>query len=298
MPSEEPLSTATTPRRGWVCAASDSRHPRSQATASRVTSTTSTLGERTSSDGGRSIDGCRGHEGALRRRASLARRSCRTQEGGRCPPSETCGDPTATASSRSASSPALRAAVFLAAVFFAVALLACGLPARSSSWPPACARRSSCALSPSSPSPCARRRLPGRGLPPSRSSFLAVDLRRLGGGGLPLARAFLAAAFLLAVVFLAAVLRFAVDSLLRGRHRSPPFLGLRTPCASGVAVPVRSSLPTRRTARRGEGRSSGTRCEPGQSAQIRLASLDEPPFSGKKTSGSCSPHRARSCHGM
>jgi hypothetical protein len=29
-----------------------------------------------------------------------------------------------------------------------------------------------------------------------------------------------------------------------------------------------------------------------------LASLDEPPFSGKKTSGSFSLHLARSCHGM
>src|SRR4029077_2246622 len=36
----------------------------------------------------------------------------------------------------------------------------------------------------------------------------------------------------------------------------------------------------------------------GHSAQIRLASRDEPPFSGKKTSGSYSRHRARSCHGM
>src|SRR5712691_9946057 len=36
----------------------------------------------------------------------------------------------------------------------------------------------------------------------------------------------------------------------------------------------------------------------GHSAQMRLASLDDPPFSGKKTSGSYSRHRARSCHGM
>src|SRR5438093_12996136 len=35
----------------------------------------------------------------------------------------------------------------------------------------------------------------------------------------------------------------------------------------------------------------------GQSAQIRLASRDDPPFSGKKTSGSWSRQRARSCHG-
>src|SRR5439155_12281090 len=34
------------------------------------------------------------------------------------------------------------------------------------------------------------------------------------------------------------------------------------------------------------------------SAQIRLASRDDPPFSGKKISGSKSRHRALSCHGM
>src|SRR2546422_2843724 len=33
------------------------------------------------------------------------------------------------------------------------------------------------------------------------------------------------------------------------------------------------------------------------SAQIRLASREDPPFSGKKISGSKSRHRARSCHG-
>src|SRR5438477_7491368 len=36
----------------------------------------------------------------------------------------------------------------------------------------------------------------------------------------------------------------------------------------------------------------------GHSAQMRLASREEPPFSGKNTSGSCSRQRARSCHGM
>jgi hypothetical protein len=35
----------------------------------------------------------------------------------------------------------------------------------------------------------------------------------------------------------------------------------------------------------------------GHSAQIRLASRDDPPFSGKKISGSKSRHRALSCHG-
>src|SRR5438067_13326936 len=36
----------------------------------------------------------------------------------------------------------------------------------------------------------------------------------------------------------------------------------------------------------------------GQSAQMRLASREEPAFSGKKTSGSYSRHLARSCQGM
>src|SRR3954452_16384700 len=36
----------------------------------------------------------------------------------------------------------------------------------------------------------------------------------------------------------------------------------------------------------------------GQSAQMRLASREEPPFSGKKTSGSYSRHLALSCQGM
>src|SRR5439155_13775508 len=38
---------------------------------------------------------------------------------------------------------------------------------------------------------------------------------------------------------------------------------VKTPCASGVVVPARSSRPTRRSARRASGRSSGTRCERG-----------------------------------
>src|SRR5438552_18209504 len=35
----------------------------------------------------------------------------------------------------------------------------------------------------------------------------------------------------------------------------------------------------------------------GQSAQMRFASREDPPFSGKKISGSNSRQRARSCHG-
>src|SRR3990170_2895829 len=124
--------------------------------------------------------------------------------------------------------------------------------------------------------------------------FLAV-LRFLAAGRLFAAVRFLAAgrffaaglraaAFLLAAVrFLAAGLRaaaflaglraavflFAVDLFLAG-DIGHPLSTLRTPCASGVAVPVRSSLPTPRSARRDEGRSSGIRC--GQGSQCRSAS--------------------------
>jgi hypothetical protein len=80
--------------------------------------------------------------------------------------------------------------------------------------------------------------------------FLAVDF---------LAVDFLAAD-LRAVVFFAAGLRvavflLAVDFFLAGDIGHPLSDQIRTPCASGVAVPVRSSLPTPRSARRVEGRS-------------------------------------------
>lgn len=83
-----------------------------------------------------------------------------------------------------------------------------------------------------------------------RVVFLAVVFRFL------VAAPFLAAAerltlfrFLVAAAFLA-----AVDFFLAGDIGHPLPL-LRTPCASGVAVPVRSSRPTRRIARRDEARS-------------------------------------------
>jgi hypothetical protein len=64
-----------------------------------------------------------------------------------------------------------------------------------------------------------------------------------------------AAVFLLRVVLRAAVLRFAVDLFFAGDIGHPLSIGIRTPCVSGVAVLVRSSLPTPRTAHRDEGRS-------------------------------------------
>jgi hypothetical protein len=64
-----------------------------------------------------------------------------------------------------------------------------------------------------------------------------------------------AAVFFFAAGLRAAVLRFAVDLFFAGDIGHPLSIGVRTPCASGVAVLVRSSLPTPRTARRGEGRS-------------------------------------------
>jgi hypothetical protein len=66
----------------------------------------------------------------------------------------------------------------------------------------------------------------------------------------------LAVVFLLAVDFFRPAVFFrAVAFFLRAgamRHLLP---ALRTPCASGVVVPVHSCLPTRRSARRGAGRS-------------------------------------------
>jgi hypothetical protein len=85
-------------------------------------------------------------------------------------------------------------------------------------------------------------------------AFFAATLR-LAEATFLLAVAFLAATLRLAVAFLAAVLRFAVDLFFAGDIGHPLSIGVRTPCASGVAVLVRSSLPTPRTARRGEGRS-------------------------------------------
>src|SRR3990170_2285866 len=115
--------------------------------------------------------------------------------------------------------------------------------------------------------------------------FFAAVLRVAGLRAVRfLAAGLRAAAFLLAAVrFLAAGLRaaaflaglraavflFPVDLFLAG-DIGHPLSTLRTPCASGVAVPVRSSLPTPRSARRDEGRSSGIRC--GQGSQCRSAS--------------------------
>src|SRR6266508_4470861 len=69
---------------------------------------------------------------------------------------------------------------------------------------------------------------------------------------------FLFAVFLFTVrflaVFFAAVFLFAVDLFFAGDIGHPLSM-LRTPYASGVAVPVRSSLPTPHAARRGAGRS-------------------------------------------
>jgi hypothetical protein len=65
----------------------------------------------------------------------------------------------------------------------------------------------------------------------------------------------LRAALFLAAGLRAAVFLFAVDLFLAGDigHLLP--IQLRTPCASGVCVPVRSSRPILRTARHGEGHS-------------------------------------------
>ena len=70
---------------------------------------------------------------------------------------------------------------------------------------------------------------------------------------------FLAAVFFLPVVFLRAVDLRAVDFLRLAAMSGHLLPALRTPCASGVAVPVRSCLPTPRTARSYEGRRSSRR---------------------------------------
>jgi hypothetical protein len=158
-------------------------------------------------------------------------------------------------------------------------LPACGLPARRL----LCRR-------------LARGGLPTRGLPPRRLARSGLLLRcrlaprglpprrllrcRLARGGLP-STGGLASRGLLRRWLASRRLALRGGSLLCGRHRSPPSLGVRTPCASGVAVRVHSSHPTPRTARRGEGRSSGTRCEPDN--RHRSASPPEmnPPSRGR-----------------
>ena len=61
-----------------------------------------------------------------------------------------------------------------------------------------------------------------------------------------------------------------------------PFPQLRTPSASGVDSPVRSSRPTRRTARRGEGRSSGTRSARGSRRRSASPPSMTPPSPGRR----------------
>jgi hypothetical protein len=77
-----------------------------------------------------------------------------------------------------------------------------------------------------------------------------------------------------AVDLRAAVLRpvdfFAVDLFLAGDIGHPLSVLVKTPCASGVGVPVRSSHPKPHSARRAEGRSSGTRCERGSQRRSAL----------------------------
>jgi hypothetical protein len=65
----------------------------------------------------------------------------------------------------------------------------------------------------------------------------------------------LRAAVFFAAGLRAAVLRFAVDLFLAGDMGHPLSVLVRTPCASGVAALVRSSLPTPRIAHRDAGRS-------------------------------------------
>ena len=231
------------------------------AAASRTTSTTSTVGERTSSDGGRSIDGCRGHEGALEAAASLARRCFeRTRKGGDAPlPSMRRRSDGYRFFAVRLFGRRLRAAVFLRRGFLAAGFLRAVF---------------------------LRGRLLGGRL--ARGGLLArcrLLGRRLARGGRLLRRRLAPRVVFLAVDFFAAGLRAAVFLLgawplarrrlfrfgrsscappscasrptlfFAGAIGHPLSIGLRTPSASGVAAPVRSCLPTPRTARRGGGRS-------------------------------------------
>ena len=165
---------------------------------------------------GGTIDGCRGHEGRPQAARSLARRCSNTRKGGHAPLPSSNGDPTATATSRSASSP-----VYAPQSSWPRGAFCVWSSCASSSWPPACARRSSCAWS-SSASSCAWRSSFAAGL--LRVVFLrAVFLRcRLARGGLPL-RGRLARRGLLRRRLASRRLALRGGSLLRGRHRSPPF---------------------------------------------------------------------------
>ena len=80
---------------------------------------------------------------------------------------------------------------------------------------------------------------------PTAVSLVPVFFRAAG---------FLPVVFLRAVVFLAVVFLRAVD-FFRAVAMCHLLPMLRTPCASGVVVPVRSCLPTRRIARRDAARS-------------------------------------------
>jgi len=97
--------------------------------------------------------------------------------------------------------------------------------------------------------------------------FLAAGLRAAVflAAGLRAAVRFLAAGLRAAVFFAAglrvAVLFLALELFFAGDIGHPLSFSLRTPSASGVCVPVRSSLPTPRSAHRAEGRSSSIRCE-------------------------------------
>ena len=207
--------------------------------------------------GRRTIDGCRGHEWRPEAARSLARPCLQTRKGGKAPlPSrERRSDGYRDFAVRLFAG--LRFAVFLAAVFLAavflrvvflrVVFLAAGL-------------RAAVFLR------VVFLRVVFRAAAFFAAGFLRVVFLRVAFFAAVLR--FAVVRFLVAAAFLAAVERFAllrflvaaaflaaVDLFFAGDIGHPLSIAIRTPCVSGVAVLVRSSLPTPRTAHRDEGRS-------------------------------------------
>jgi hypothetical protein len=206
--------------------------------------------------GRRTIDGCRGHEWRPEAARSLARPCLQTRKGGKAPlPNrERRSDDYRFFAVRlfaglrfAVLAAVFLAAVFLRVVFLRVVFLAAGL-------------RAAVFLR------VVFLRVVFRAAVFFAAGFLRVVFLRAVFFAAVLR--FAVVRFLVAAAFLAAVERFAllrflvaaaflaaVDLFFAGDIGHPLSIGIRTPCVSGVAVLVRSSLPTPRTAHRDEGRS-------------------------------------------
>jgi hypothetical protein len=226
----------------------------------------------------------------LRAAGSLARPVREKAKGGRGrPPSQ-----TSERRQRFLAAVLLRAVLFFAAVlflaaglrravlFFAVLFLAAGLRA-------AVFRRAVDFLAADFLAVVFRLRVAAAFLP--AVDRLATVRFRVAAPFLPAVDRFAAVRFRVAAAFLPAVdrladVRFRAVLFLAGAIPSP-FRGLcfTTPCASGACAPVRSCPPTRRTARRGEARSSDTRCERGTHRRSSLPPSMSLPSRGRRSPG-------------